>query len=67
MDLQEPLADFLFLWDALLLGLEKVILEYQPDFTGPSSLQGFISWCSTVQIPEEAKVCSPELQGVTLF
>jgi len=30
---------------------------------GLSSLQGFILWYSTEQIPGEAKVCSPEVQG----
>jgi len=43
-----------------------VILEYQPAFLGPSSLQGFVPWYSTKHIPEEAKVCSPEIQGSEL-
>lgn len=33
---------------------------------GPSSLQGFISQYSTQQIPEEAKVSSPDKQGSEL-
>ena len=33
---------------------------------GPSSLQGFVSWYSTQQVPEAAIVCSPEVQGSEL-
>ncbi|NXJ99431.1 GOGB1 protein, partial [Corythaixoides concolor] len=45
---------------------EQVIPEYYPAFLGPFSLQGFILWCSTEEIPEEAKVCSPEVQSSEL-
>lgn len=39
-----------------------MIIEYQPACSDLSSLQGFISYF-TKQIPEVAKVCSPEVQG----
>jgi len=35
-------------------------------FLGPSSLQGFITWYSTDQVPEGAEVCSLEVQGSEL-
>lgn len=50
-------------WDTSLLSLEEVIFEYQPPCSDPSSLQGFIPWHFTKQIPEVAKVSSPEAQG----
>ena len=45
---------------------DEVILEYQSAFLAPPSLQGFFPWDSSKQIFEEAKVCSPEVQGSEL-
>lgn len=53
-------------WAALLLILEEVIVDYQPAFFFPSSLQGFISQYSTRQVPEEPKVCFPKVPGTEL-
>lgn len=43
-----------------------MILEYQPAFLGPSSLQGCIPWYTMRQISEKAKICFPEVQGSEL-
>ena len=62
-----------FLSEFLFVGLlhswpppKKVILDYLPAFLSPSSLQAFIPWYSTKQIPEQAKVCSPEVRSSEL-
>lgn len=52
-----------FCWDASLSSLQEVILEYYPDFLGPSLLLGFVLCHSLEQILEETKACSPEVQG----
>lgn len=48
-----------------------MILECHPAFLSSSSVQGLILRYSTRQIPEEAKVCFPEVQvispGLSLF
>ena len=43
-----------------------MILKYYPAFLDPSSLQRLIPWDFSKQIPEEATVCSPEVQGCDL-
>ncbi|KAJ7424806.1 hypothetical protein WISP_26542 [Willisornis vidua] len=48
---------------ALFMSLKETIFEYHPDLFDPSSLQGCIPWYSTKEIPEEFKVCSPDVHG----
>lgn len=60
-------CSLLFLPEASLLSLDEVILEYWPAFLGPSYLQGLIPWYSPKQVPQEAKVCSPEAWSSELF
>lgn len=50
-------------WDGPFLSQEEVILENKPALLDPSSLQDDIPWDSSKQVPEQAKVCSPEVWG----
>lgn len=52
--------------DGTLLSLEEVTLQYEPAFLGPSSLRGLIPQDTSKQIPEEARVGSPQVQGCKL-
>lgn len=48
--------------DGPFLSLQEEIFENQPAFVDSSFLQGCIPWHSTKQVPEQAKVCSLEVQ-----
>ena len=54
-----------FLPDILFVGMHHS-WTWRLDFLGPSSLQAFLPRYSTEQIPEEAKVCSADVQGSEL-
>lgn len=49
--------------NGIFLGLDSMNVENQLAFLDPSSLQDYMPWCSSKQIPEQVKVCSPEFQG----
>lgn len=49
------LACFPTCWDGTFLSLDRVILEYQQVFLGPSSLLGCISLPAPKQIPEDVQ------------
>lgn len=49
-------------WDALLLHLEEVVLEYWLTFLDTCSLQGFVPWYSTKQIPWRCQKSALEIQ-----
>lgn len=40
------------------MSLKEMILEYQPVFLGPSSLQGRFPWNFSKQVPEEVSLLS---------
>lgn len=58
--------DFLLVGMDQLLSLEEVTLRYEPACLGPSSLQGLIPRDASKQMPEEARVSSPQVQGCEL-
>ena len=61
------LPDFLFLRMDQFCSLQKVTLECQPTFLDLFTFQVLIPYNSSKQIPEEDKVCSPEVQACGLM
>lgn len=59
--LLSPVFDFLLVGIGLL-SLEEMIFKIQTALLDRSSLQGHIPWDSSKQIPEQAKVFSPNIQ-----
>lgn len=52
--------------------MEEVIFENPTTFLDQGkpnnfSLQGYIPWDSSKQVPEQAKICFPEVQGLMRF
>lgn len=58
-----PLSLISAWWDVPFMSSKNVALEYQQTLLCSSSLHGHIPWHSSKQVPEQSKVCFPEVQG----